>query len=82
MKKVTIYTTPSCHFCHQAKEYFKENNIPYEEWDVAANMEKRAEMVAMTKQLGVPVIRIDNDVVIGFNKPKVAALLGLMAAAA
>ena len=79
MKKVTIYSTPSCHFCHMAKEFFKEKNISYEEFNVAADQEKRAEMVDMTGQLGVPVIRIENDVIIGFNKPKIAQLLGVAA---
>ena len=79
MKKVTIYTTPSCHFCHMAKDYFTENSIAYEEVDVAADPAKRKEMVDLTKQLGVPVIRIDDSLIVGFNKPKVAELLGLPA---
>ena len=74
---VTIYSTPACHFCHQAKDYFAANNIAYTEHDVAADMEKRKEMVDMTKQLGVPVIRIDDSVIIGFNKPKIDELLSL-----
>ncbi len=74
---VSIYTTPSCHFCHMAKEYFKEKGVAYEEFDVAADAEKRREMVDMTRQLGVPVIRIDDTLIVGFNKPKVMELLGL-----
>jgi glutaredoxin 3 len=77
MKEVTIYSTPSCHFCHMAKEFFKEKGIAYTEHNVAADQDKRAEMVDMTGQLGVPVIRIENDVIIGFNKPKIAELLGV-----
>ena len=74
---VTIYSTPTCHFCHQAKEYFTENKIAFTDFDVAADGEKRKEMVDMTKQLGVPVIRIDDSIVIGFNKAKINELLGL-----
>ena len=74
---VTIYSTPACHFCHQAKEYFTANNIAYTDIDVASDMEKRKEMVDMTKQLGVPVIRIDDSIIIGFNKPKIDELLAL-----
>jgi len=77
MKNVTIYSTPSCHFCHAAKEFFKENNIAYTEHDVAADMEQRKEMIDKSGQMGVPVIQIDNDLIVGFNKPKVAELLGL-----
>ncbi len=77
MKNVTIYSTPSCHFCHMAKEFFKANNVPYTEFDVAANGDKRKEMVEQSGQMGVPVIVIENDLIIGFNKPKIAQLLGL-----
>lgn len=79
MKNVTIYSTPSCHFCHAAKEYFKENNIAYTEHDVAADMEQRKQMVEKSGQMGVPVIQIDNDLIVGFNKPVIANLLGLAA---
>jgi glutaredoxin len=62
-----------------AKDYFVENKIEYQEFDVAADSSKREEMVSLTKQLGVPVIRIDDSLIVGFNKPKVAELLGLAA---
>jgi glutaredoxin-like YruB-family protein len=72
---VTIYSTPVCHFCQNAKEFFKENNVEYVEHDVAADAEKREEMIEMTGQMGVPVIRIGDDVVIGFDEAKVKELL-------
>jgi glutaredoxin 3 len=78
MKKVEIYSTPSCHFCHKAKDFFKENNITYTEYDVASNLEKRKEMVNLTSQIGVPVIVIDGDWAVGFNKTEVARMLGLI----
>ncbi len=76
-KTVTIYSTPVCHFCHSAKDFFKANDINFTEFDVAADAEKREEMVKLTNQMGVPVIRIDNDVVIGFDEGKLKELLGL-----
>ena len=76
-KEVKIYSTPSCHFCHMAKEYFKENNIAYTEYDVASDLEKRKEMVTKSGQMGVPVIIIDGELTVGFDKPKVAHMLGL-----
>jgi glutaredoxin 3 len=76
-KTVTIYSTPVCHFCHMAKDFFTENNITYTEHDVASDMDKRAEMVDMTGQMGVPVIRIGDDVVVGFDEGKVKELLGV-----
>lgn len=77
MKKVTIYSTPTCHFCQMAKEYFKANNVPYDEFNVASDLEKRKEMMEKSGQLGVPVISIDNQIVVGFDKPKLANLLNL-----
>jgi glutaredoxin 3 len=77
MKKVTIYSTPSCHFCHMAKEFFKEKSIAYTEHDVASDMAARKEMVEASGQMGVPVIVIDNDLIVGFNKPVISQLLGV-----
>lgn len=77
MKTVKIYTTPSCHFCHLAKDYFKEHGITFQEFDVAADEQARDEMMKKSGQMGVPVIQVDDDVVIGFNQPKLAALLGI-----
>ena len=77
MKNVTIYSTPTCHFCHMAKDFFKENNIAYTEHDVAKDMAKRQEMVTKSGQMGVPVIIIDNELIVGFNKPQISALLGV-----
>jgi glutaredoxin-like YruB-family protein len=77
MKEVTIYSTPSCHFCHMAKEYFTEKGVAFTDYNVAEDQEKRKEMIEMTGQLGVPVILIGTDAIVGFDKPKVNELLGL-----
>ena len=74
---VSIYSTPSCAYCHMAKEYFKKNNIAYTEYDVASNLQKRQEMLDKSHQFGVPVVEIDGKIVIGFDKPKITQLLGL-----
>ena len=74
---VTIYSTPVCHFCHAAKEFFAANNVAYTEYDVAADAEKRQAMIDMTGQMGVPVIQIGDDVVIGFDEGKLKELLKL-----
>lgn len=77
MAKIKIYTTPYCHYCKMAKEYFKTKGIEYEEYDVMTNLEKRQEMVTKSGQLGVPVIDIDGKLVIGFDRAKVNEYLGL-----
>ena len=78
MKNVTIYSTPSCHFCNLAKDFFKANNVAYTEYDVAHDLEKRKEMIEKSEQMGVQVIIIDEKLVVGFNKPEIAKMLGFI----
>ena len=73
--KVEIYSTPSCHFCHMAKEWLTEKGIPYVDYNVGEDMARRKEMVEITGQLGVPVIKIGDDVMIGFNQEQMAKIL-------
>ncbi|MDE2213224.1 MAG: glutaredoxin family protein [Patescibacteria group bacterium] len=79
MKNVTIYSTPTCHFCQMAKAFFTEKGVEYTNYDVSIDAAKRQEMIQMTGQLGVPVIVIGGEVVIGFNREKVAQKLGIQA---
>lgn len=67
-QKVTIYSTPTCPYCKQAKEFFKEHNVQYEDKNVATDMAARQEMVEKSQQMGVPVIVLGNELMIGFNK--------------
>lgn len=68
MKSVTIYTTPTCHFCHGAKEFLKEHNISYVEKDVSQDAAARQEMVERSGQMGVPVIFVNGDMILGFDE--------------
>ena len=76
-KHVTIYSTPTCHFCHMAKEFFTEKNIPFTNYDVTVDAAKRQEMIQMTGQLGVPVIVIGDSVVVGFDRDRISEKLGI-----
>lgn len=75
MKKVTIYSTPTCVYCEIAKEFFKEKGVEYTEYDVSVDTEKRQEMVEKSGQMGVPVILIGEDMIVGFDKEKVSEIL-------
>jgi glutaredoxin-like YruB-family protein len=77
MKNVQIYSTPTCVYCKHAKEYFAENNIAFTEHNVASDLDARKEMLEKTGQMGVPVIVIDGEVTVGFDKEAIAAQLGL-----
>ena len=77
MKNVVIYSTPTCHFCQMTKEFFKENNISYTDYDVSTDAQKRKEMIEKSGQMGVPVIFVDDEMTIGFDKEKLSRLLEL-----
>ena len=77
MKDVTIYSTPTCHFCQLAKEFLNGKNITYTEHNVAEDAEKRQEMMEKTGQMGVPVIVVGDEVLVGFDEGKLSSLLGL-----
>ena len=77
MKSVTVYSTPSCVYCNMAKSFFKANGITYSDFDVSTDLEKRKEMIDKTGQMGVPVIVIGGEVVIGYDEPKLRSTLGI-----
>ncbi|MES2953553.1 MAG: glutaredoxin family protein [Patescibacteria group bacterium] len=81
MAEVTIFTTPTCVYCKMAKEYFKEHNVAYGEKDVYHDETARAEMFEKSGQMGVPVIKVktegSEEYIVGFNKDRLAALLGI-----
>lgn len=76
-KNVKIYSTPTCPWCIRVKQFMKENNIPFEDYDVSFEKAKADEMVAKSGQMGVPVIDIEGQVIVGFDKEKIKAALGL-----
>jgi glutaredoxin 3 len=77
MVNVTIYSTPTCGYCKAAKEYFKKNNVEYTEYDVANDTAKAQEMIEKSGQMGVPVILVDDEIIIGFDQSKIAKLLDI-----
>lgn len=77
MKKVIIYSTPTCQYCKMAKAYFKEKGVEYTEIDVAGDPAKAKEMMEKSGQMGVPVIDIDGKITVGFDQSVIAQQLGL-----
>lgn len=60
-----------------AKEYFQKNNVEYQEFDVGSDLTKRQEMIEKSGQMGVPVITVGEDLVVGFNKQRLQEMLGI-----
>ena len=76
-KSVIVYSTPTCPWCVRVKQYLKENNISFLEWDVGTDKVAADEMVKKTGQMGVPVLDIDGTIIIGFDQAKIKTALGL-----
>jgi glutaredoxin 3 len=77
---VIVYTTPTCGFCRQVKMYLNQRGVPFAEYDVSRDPQAAAEMVRVSGQRGVPVVVIDGQVVLGFNRPQIDQLLAQRAA--
>lgn len=73
--KIKIYSTPTCPWCTRAKEYFKSKNIAFEDIDVARDHEKAREMVELSGQMGVPVISIDDKIMVGFDQEAIEKII-------
>jgi len=76
-KKVMVYSTSTCPYCIRAKEFLKQHSIDFEDIDVSTNQEKAQEMMQRSGQMGVPVIDINGEIIVGFDKAKIEAALGL-----
>jgi glutaredoxin-like YruB-family protein len=73
---IKIYTTPTCGYCKMAKKYLSERGIQYIECDVSRDRQAADEMVNLTGQMGVPVIVVDGQIIVGFDRPRLEQLLG------
>ena len=80
MAKVKIYSTPSCVYCRMAREFFDKHGVEYEDHDVAANQEALKEMIDKSHQMGVPVIDVDGQIFVGFNRSGLEKALGIKVA--
>ncbi|MBM3200439.1 NrdH-redoxin [Candidatus Woesearchaeota archaeon] len=75
--KIKVYSTKTCPYCHMAKDFLKQNKIEFEDIDVGTDEEAANEMVEKSGQMGVPVLEIDGEIVVGFDKEKIKKLLGV-----
>lgn len=76
-QEVTIYTTPSCGYCKKAKSFLDDHGVDFTEHDVSNDREKGQEMVQKSGQMGVPVIIVGDDVIVGFDKLRLKETLEL-----
>lgn len=73
--KVTVYSTSTCPYCVMAKDWFKQNGVPYEDKNVGVDQAAAREMVTKSGQMGVPVVEIDGQIMVGFQPEEFQRLL-------
>lgn len=78
VKTVKIYSIPTCSYCIRAKQFLKDNNVDYEDLDVSNNEMISREMIQKSGQMGVPVLEIDGEIIIGFDKEKIKRALHII----
>lgn len=76
-KTVAVYSTPTCPYCLRAKQFLKDNNIDFRDIDVSSDHTAADEMIKKSGQMGVPVIDIDGQIIVGFDKEAMSRALGL-----
>jgi glutaredoxin 3 len=76
-KNVKIYSTPTCPWCLRTKQFLKDNNVVFEDVDVSSDHAQAEEMIQKSGQMGVPVLDIDGEIIVGFDKEKIKTALGL-----
>ena len=74
--EIKVYSTPTCPYCHMAKDYFKSKNVQFVDIDVSKDNDALQEMVKVSGQMGVPVVTVDSEVIVGFDKARIESLIG------
>lgn len=77
MPQVKVYSTPTCMYCITLKKFLQERNVVFEDIDVSKNKSVLEQMIALSGQMGVPVVDIDGQIIVGFDKDKISRLLGI-----
>jgi len=75
--KIRVFSTPTCPYCVTLKQYLKQNNVDFEEIDVSQDEKAQKEMIEKSGQMGVPVVDIDGQIIVGFNKEKISKILNI-----
>jgi glutaredoxin-like YruB-family protein len=77
MKNVLVYSTPTCPWCIRVKQFLKDSGVTFTDYDVGSHPDKAEEMVKKSGQMGVPVIDIEGEIIVGFDKEKIKQILGI-----
>lgn len=76
-KNVKVYSTPTCPYCIRVKQFLKESAVNFKDIDVSSDQDAAQEMIKRSGQMGVPVVDIDGELIVGFDKEKIKKTLGI-----
>ncbi|MBU1998786.1 MAG: glutaredoxin domain-containing protein [Candidatus Omnitrophota bacterium] len=76
-KNVFVYSTATCPYCVRVKQFLKDNNVSFTNYDVASDQQRGEEMIKKSGQMGVPVLDIGGEIIVGFDKDRIKELLGI-----
>lgn len=76
-KHVVVYSTPTCPWCMKVKQFLKGSNIVFEDVDIASNQQAAELMVEKSGQMGVPVVDIEGEIIVGFDQERIREALGI-----
>lgn len=74
---IRVFSTEACPYCYSLKAFLEERGFTYEDINVGENVQAREEMVRKSGQLGVPVVEIDGEIIIGFDRGRISQILGI-----
>ncbi|PIV45415.1 MAG: NrdH-redoxin [Candidatus Nealsonbacteria bacterium CG_4_10_14_0_2_um_filter_35_20] len=75
--KIRVFSTPICPYCYTLKEFLKEHHLNFEDVDVSKNEKAREEMIEKSGTMEVPVVEINEEIIVGFDKKKICELLNI-----
>jgi glutaredoxin 3 len=75
--KIRVFSTPTCPYCHTLKMFLEEHGFEYEDVDISSDEKAQEELVEKVGGMGVPVVDIDGEFIVGFEKEKISKLLGI-----
>ena len=75
MSRIKIYSSPTCPFCYVLKNYLKEKGFEFEETDISKETAKREELIKKTGLATLPVVEINGQLIVGFDKKKIDEVL-------
>jgi len=77
MHDIKIYSTPSCPYCHTLMAFLDERKIQYQHIDVSEDEKTKEEIIQKSGQMGLPIIDIDGEIIVGFDREKISKLLNI-----